>query len=280
MKFTFLMENKTEKPGLVAEHGLSLYIETGKHKILFDAGASDLFMSNAKKLGIDLEEVDMAVVSHGHYDHTGGFPAFCRVNSKAPIFMQRNALRESYGTENGEIEEEPCGILWSDDELKEISSRIVFTDGPLKPDEDIYVTGTIPVGEDFEPTEKFYVRERRPDGDRYIEDDMSHEQCLVIREDDEIYIFSGCSHRGVGNAIAACREIFPCEDIRALVAGMHLYSAGPEVREATVRSVIEEDIVEVLPVHCTGIEGICMLKTVMGDRCRVAGAGDTYDSRL
>ncbi|MCI7145708.1 MAG: MBL fold metallo-hydrolase [Clostridiales bacterium] len=277
MKFTFLMENKTEKPGIVAEHGLSLYIETGEHRILFDAGASDLFVSNAGKLGVDLSEVDLAVVSHGHYDHTGGFPAFCRINSKAPVFMQRNALRESYGTENGEIEEDPCGILWSDDELKEISSRIIFTDGPLMLTENIYVTGTIPVGEDFLPTEKFYVRERRPGGDTYAEDDMSHEQCLVVREDDGIFIFSGCSHRGVDNAIAACRSIFPGEKVRALVAGMHLYSAGPEARESVVRRVTEEDIDEVFPVHCTGIEGICMLKAAMGDRCHAAAAGSTYE---
>ena len=114
MRFRFLMENKTDGPGCIAEHGLSIYIETQGRRILFDTGASGLFVQNAEKLGVDLGRVDDVVISHGHYDHTGGVPAFCDCNKTAPIYIHKNAFHETYGLEqNGEWEKEPCSIRWT-----------------------------------------------------------------------------------------------------------------------------------------------------------------------
>ncbi|MDD4199935.1 MAG: MBL fold metallo-hydrolase, partial [Eubacteriales bacterium] len=93
MKFSLLIENKTDNPGIIAEHGLSVYIETQGKKILFDAGVSNLFAVNAANMKVDLAAVDFAVISHGHYDHTGGFPMFHKINPKAPIYIHRNSLR-------------------------------------------------------------------------------------------------------------------------------------------------------------------------------------------
>ena len=76
MRISFLSENKTNNPGICAEHGLSIYIETDEMNILFDAGASDMFAENAQKMGIDLRNADFCVISHGHYDHTEGVPYF------------------------------------------------------------------------------------------------------------------------------------------------------------------------------------------------------------
>ncbi len=92
------MENKTYKEGIKAEHGLSIYIETDEMNILFDAGATDSFLSNAGSLGIDLARVDMAVISHGHYDHTGGFPGFCRVNKKLPYMSTETPFADPSDT--------------------------------------------------------------------------------------------------------------------------------------------------------------------------------------
>ena len=99
MRFRFLMENKTDGPGCLAEHGLSIYIETQGRKLLFDTGASALFADNAKRLKVDLEEVEALIISHGHYDHTGGVPEFCRINKIAPIYIHEDAFYETYGME-------------------------------------------------------------------------------------------------------------------------------------------------------------------------------------
>ena len=120
MKFKFLVENKTDNPGVKAEHGLSVYIEADDKKILFDAGATELITDNARAMGVDLAAVDLAVVSHGHYDHTGGFPAFCKVNSSAPIYIHKNAFRKSYGLTKGSLKKDPSGIRWSTEERKVI----------------------------------------------------------------------------------------------------------------------------------------------------------------
>ena len=273
MKFKFLVENKTDNPGVKAEHGLSVYIEVDDKKILFDAGATELITDNARAMGVDLAAVDLAVVSHGHYDHTGGFPAFCKVNSSAPIYIHKNAFRKSYGLTKGSLKNGPSGIRWSTEERKVIEKRMILTDGPLYITENICITGTVPFADGFRPTEKFYYDY---DG-KMTEDDMSHEQCLVIRQPEGLYVFSGCSHRGVISALNVSKTMFPGEHVAALVAGMHLYSASEEDRKRVVEQVAAEGIDKVMPVHCTGIKAICDLKSRMGEACVVATAGDVYD---
>ncbi|MDO4546000.1 MAG: MBL fold metallo-hydrolase, partial [Bacillota bacterium] len=215
--FKFLVENKTDNPGIMAEHGLSIYIEAKGKKILFDAGATDLLVANSEMMGADLAQVDLAVVSHGHYDHTGGFPAFCRINENAPIYIHKNAFRESYGYEGDRLEDITCGIRWSKEQRDIIGKRLILTDGPVKITEDIRVTGTVPYAEGFFPTERFFYYGE--DGKELMEDDMSHEQCLVIREPEGLYIFSGCSHRGAVSALECGKSMFPGEPVAVFVAG-------------------------------------------------------------
>ncbi|MDD4200273.1 MAG: MBL fold metallo-hydrolase, partial [Eubacteriales bacterium] len=163
-------------------------------------------------------------------------------------------------------------IEWNEEELTELTPQLIFTDGPAEIAENIRITGTVPVGDDFRPTEFFYCK----DGMNLIDDDMSHEQCLVIREPEGLYIFSGCSHRGVINSINAGKAMFPGERVAVLVAGMHLYSSTDEDRKRVVEEIVAEKMDMVMPVHCTGIKAICDLKTKLEDRCFVATAGDEY----
>ena len=273
MKIQFLIENKTEKEGILAQHGLSVWIEAAGKKILFDAGATDAFAANARRMQVDLAEADLAVVSHGHYDHTGGFPAFCRINGTAPVYIHRNAFRKSYGLEEGKLEEVTCGIRWTDQELEDLRDRLVYTDGLVTITPDIVISGTVPYAEGTVPTETFYYYD---DDGQLTPDDMSHEQILVIRESKGIYVFSGCSHRGVISALKAARQIFPGEPVAALVAGMHLYGASAVERENVIAQLKMEETSKILPVHCTGIRAICDLKQAFGDDCLIGMAGDVF----
>lgn len=274
MKFKILVENKTDNSGIMAEHGLSIYIEAHGKKILMDSGSTDIFLKNAQKMGVDISAVDLAVVSHGHYDHTGGFPAFCRVNSKAPVYMHKNGFRASYGMKNNALRSNTSGIRWNEEERADVEKRMIFTDGPVEINENIKLSGPIETEPDFEPTGKFYYKDSSGE---LAEDDMSHEQCLVIREETGIYVFSGCSHRGAVSAIRAGKKMFPGEKVNAFIGGLHLYNSGKEEREDVIEQLAAEDAEKIIPLHCTGIEGVCDVRNRFGDRCIIASAGDSFD---
>ena len=276
----FLVENKTETDKCDAEHGLSILIETPEQKILFDAGASsDLMVKNARNLGVDLSDVDVAVVSHGHFDHTGGFPAFARENSKAKIMIHPEALAESYGTEDGKIDAIPCSILWDPAEKKLLEPRLAFVTKPVWLWADAVISGPIPGLPEEKQTESFYIK--KADG-MMVRDTMVHEQFLAIRtrtekgEPNGIVLFSGCSHGGIFGVIQYAKTFFPNEPIRVLVAGMHLYHASAQERNKVLERLEKEGIETILPVHCTGLDAICQFHSRLGDRCPVATVGKKY----
>lgn len=185
MKITVLTENTTCK-NLPVEHGLSLYIETNGHTVLFDAGQTPLFSENAKTLGVDLSRVDIAVLSHGHYDHGGGLAAFLDINRKAPVYLDRHAFGEHY---NGE---RYIGL----DKALIGSPRFVFTSGITKIADGLTLY-------DCAEREKLvdlgsFGLNMKQDG-RLVPDDFRHEHYLLVEENGKRILISGCSHRGIIN---------------------------------------------------------------------------------
>ena len=268
-----LVENKTYQDNCLAEHGLSLYIDLDGRKILFDTGKSDMMIHNARQMGVDLSEIDVAVISHGHYDHTGGVPAFCDINRTAPVIIHKNAFKQTYArVGEGELSKKNCGIRWAPDAIKE---RLVLSDGAIFIDDNTAVSGSIPPQDGFEPGMKFYENDNRG----LVLDGMEHEQFLAFRGDDGIYLFCGCCHLGVMSGIHYAQRLFPDEKIQVLVAGMHLMYTPTEEIETLIDRIEESGVQTVVPLHCTGLFATGLLKNRLKDRCILLNTGDSYHWR-
>ena len=199
MKIVTLLENTACREGLRADHGLSLYIETPRHKILFDMGPNSDFLANAQALGVDLAAVDTAVLSHGHYDHGDGLPAFAR-HARAEVLIHMDAFGDFYAVEEGK---EPR-YIGLDPDLWQIESRVLPTGGLLRLDEELTLFAD--EGDDFPAlaaSSKIHVQT----GEGFQPDDFHHEQNLLIQAGGKAVLIAGCAHRGIVNILAGAYDL-------------------------------------------------------------------------
>ena len=236
MKLITLIENTTSSPALVCEHGLSLYMETGGKKILFDTGSTGAFAENAVALGVDLGAVDFAVLSHGHYDHGGGIARFLEVNSHAPFYVNQYAFEPHFNASGKDIGLDP-GLP---------RERMVFT-GDLQTLAPGITLCTVP----FLPTDTAGMTTL---GGQV--EDFRHEQYLLVEEAGRNFLISGCSHKGI---VAIAEHFRP--DI--LIGGFHFMKIQSE---SVLRAAGER--LKALPCqyytgHCTGQPQFDYLKTIL-----------------
>ena len=254
MKLVTLMENTSCREDLCCEHGLSLYLETGDHKILFDAGQSDVFAANAEKLSVDLQKVDIAVLSHGHYDHSGGLGRFLEINGTAPVYMSTWAFEPHYNAAGKYLGVDPSLQLSS--RIRLVAKKTALAEGIT-----LLRLETAPMD-----TTGLLVEEngeRKPD-------DFRHEQYLLLEEQGKRILISGCSHKGILNIMDAFRP-----DV--LVGGFHFMKMEEEglLRKAAEK-LLQYDTTYYTG-HCTGLKQYAFLKGVMGDRLHYISSGTVLE---
>ena len=276
-----LIENTQGENSCTPQHGLSFYIETKRHKILSDFGPGEDMLANAEKLGIDLKQVDIAVLSHGHYDHSGGLPAFARLNPDAAIYLHAKADKPYYSYDGKEKGYRYIGIASEIMDLKQV--RLVSGDFVI--DEEVSgfcnLTGCmekqIAAGKDRSiPVTNRYLMIK--EGDTYTRDDFSHEQCLVIREDGKRVLISGCAHSGILNILDRYEEIYQ-DYPDAVISGFHLMKKKDYTDEECdeIRAIARE--LTTYPTrfytcHCTGLAAYDMLKEIMGEQLFYVHCGE------
>ncbi|MDO4185348.1 MAG: MBL fold metallo-hydrolase [Bacteroidales bacterium] len=259
MKWTVLVDNRTNNPALDTEHGLSILLETERFRILLDTGASDMLIRNAEKMGIDLRAVDYVFISHGHSDHAGGLKHFMAINDKAKIIVSPEAISGKFYSKRGHLHS--ITTAWPnipDERLLEVSETCEIADG-------LHVIACIqqvhpkPIG-----NQNLYVE---TDEGNFFLDDFRHELALYT----EGFLFTGCAHSGLENILSACP--YP---VRTVVGGFHLldgYESDEELTALTQRLKAKYSDTHFFTSHCTGNHVFEVMKNQMGEYLQAFSCG-------
>lgn len=261
MKIINLIEDTKGNENCLYEHGFSVYIETKKHKLLVDTGATDAFIKNAGVLGVDLTKVDTVIISHGHYDHTGGLLSFSDINPNAKIYIQESAKGAFYNYRNQE--EKYIGM----DERIFNLSQVTFLESDLKIDDELFLFTDV-TGRKLWPKGNEILKKKV--GREFIQDDFCHEQYLVVTEGDEKVLVSGCAHNGILNILEKYKEIYHALPTR-VISGFHMMKKNDYTKEDTEMIKETACILSDTPTiyysgHCTGEYPLKLLKNVLKEK--------------
>lgn len=252
MKVISLVENISNSD-LKAKHGLSLYIETKKHKILFDLGPDGTLFDNAKKRNVDLSKVDIVIISHGHLDHGGALDKFLKINSTAKIYTQRKAFEPHYNK-----------VLFFKfnvglDKKYESHSQVILVDGDYIIDDELSLFIVKDISKCHSTANDVLY-------DSNGKDDFSHEQNLIIKEN-QILLIMGCGHAGVVNILNKAKLYQP----KVCIGGYHLYN--PLTKKCVSAALLDEISIELnnykniqfYTCHCTGKRAFKYLSNKMSN---------------
>lgn len=263
MKITVLCENTAKNESFIAEHGLSLFLECEGGKILFDMGQTDAFSKNAEQLGVCLDDVDLAILSHGHYDHGGGIGRFFALNAHAPLYLSGSAFGEHYHGKERYI-----GL----DRSLLHSPRIRFVGEDISLGEGITLLSCA----ERQPTEPIRAAGLTvKEGGVFLPEEFLHEQYLLVEEAGKRILVSGCSHRGVCNILQwFSPDVF--------IGGLHLSGLDPtDPLDAQTLDAVADRMQRsgalFLTGHCTGEASYRYLRARLGDRIRAISTGDRVE---
>jgi 7,8-dihydropterin-6-yl-methyl-4-(beta-D-ribofuranosyl)aminobenzene 5'-phosphate synthase len=272
MKVRVLVEDTVSSAEYRGEHGLSLYIETQRHRLLFDFGQSALFCDNAEKMGVDVGKVDTAILSHGHYDHGGGMSAFLRRNERADVLVRARAFDPHLSVRaGGQIAD--IGL----DAALEHHPRVKTTHAVQVLDDELTVFSGVRRGALWPPANRTLLSAaagvRAPDG-------FCHEQNLIVTEDGADVLFTGCAHNGIASILeAACA--LRGRPPRAVVGGFHLVlkedpDGGDAAFAARVAEALRAYDADFYTGHCTGAGGVRLLGAMIGPRVHPLATGLSF----
>lgn len=273
MTITVLVENTTDRPDLITEHGLGLHIAWQGRSLMMDFGHKGAILPNAQALGVDLSAVAFGVLSHGHFDHGGGIAAFREKNPAAPIFVHRHAFRE-YRAERMDGTKEYIGLdpaLRQDENIRLTEGVTELGDGALVFDG---ITGRMLYSRANDS-----LLEKSESGFR--RDGFTHEQALILPQGSGYVLFGGCAHNGIVNVMERAMQVWG-KAPDAVLSGFHL--ADPTSQRgydpdltAAIAERLRQYPTRYYTGHCTGLAAYGVLKNAMGDQVDYAACGNVLD---
>ena len=268
MEIRILAENTTKYENLIAEHGLSVYGKSGEISFLADFGQSESTWKNAELLGIDLAEIQLAFLSHAHYDHSGGLFSFAQINKTAPIYMSRYATAPCYNIRDDRY----IGV-----------DRNIFHLPQIKYVEECRIDKQFSVFA-VHSKNKYIPRGNRILGiqtdNGIIADDFRHELNLVFEENNKYFLYSGCAHNGILNILDSFESIYHCQP-DYVFGGFHLMKKT-EYDKSEIEEIqdlareLKHTKTKFYTGHCTGLPAYDILKNILGEQLCCISCGDIF----
>lgn len=266
---TILVDNSAGDDRLRAEHGLSLLIRGGQRQYLFDAACSaDALSHNAAVLDVDLHRLDGVILSHGHYDHTGGLSALAGSDRALSVFAtHRNAFGRRWSAKPGQpLKDVSCPHAI--EHLGRSGLSLCLVGEPAMVEPWLILSG--PIGGPPPGTESFFVQS----GDDILPDAFDDELFAMVRAGDGWVVVTGCCHKGLANTLRKARFLAHGQPIRAIVGGLHLRKAHRGRIEEVVEMLDTYGRPHLYPCHCTGPAATAYLEELIDDRVHPVRGGD------
>jgi 7,8-dihydropterin-6-yl-methyl-4-(beta-D-ribofuranosyl)aminobenzene 5'-phosphate synthase len=267
---TALCENTAGMDGFLGEWGLSFLIEDGTNTVMLDTGTSISAVHNADTLGIDLSKVDKIVLSHGHYDHTGGLrEVLHRMHKEIEIVAHPDIWQEKYSRRTGKSDRY-IGIPFQRAELESLGARFNLTDKPTRISENIITTGEVPMTTEYESVDSFLMLK---DSSGYKHDPVMDDQAVILKSEQGLIIVLGCAHRGMINTIYHAQNLTGIDKIHAVIGGSHLIGASEEQLWQSIAALRELEVQKLGLCHCTDLPVISVLAQEFADSFMFIKAG-------
>jgi len=276
IKITVLVEDRSSRPEIRAEHGIALLLEFGGERWLFDTGQSGLVVDNARGLGIDLKNINGIILSHGHYDHTGGLKSVLDKTGEMDVYAHPGIFLERFRLEkSGQLS--PIGIPFPRHLLEESGGRFSLAETGREISPGIYLSGEIPRLTSFEQGDPLLVVK---EGYRSIPDPFIDDQFILLDDDDGVIMITGCCHSGLINSLIEVRKLYPGKRIKAIIGGLHLRAADPEKLSMVIGRLQPFVPEEIIAGHCTGERAETALSGAFGSRFHSLTGGGTFKLNL
>ena len=278
MKVVILIDNNPDPEGkFLTEHGISIYFEADRLKWLFDVGASPDFAINARKMGIEIEDIDYLILSHAHRDHTGGLEYFLRRNKKARVIMAPASNDRLFVSYRKQIKHD---ITINYKIVSDLADRFIFAESNLSLSANVTIIQNIPK---IYPLPKANCLLFGSDENGEYPDDFRHEIALTVRVNEGIVLFSGCSHHGILNILRAASQIYKGEKLVATIGGTHLLDSDWFDHFETTDEIsgLANTIAHLYPNmrlitgHCTGKLAKQQFSTILSDCFQLFHSGTT-----
>ncbi len=261
MRITTISENTAGQSGVLAEWGLSVLVETGEKSILLDAGAGISAPENLESLGIDTGKIGKIVLSHGHYDHTGGLQLLLgKLQREIEIVAHPDVFSAKYNRRQGKPEKY-IGIPFKREELESLGARFTLSKDPVEVAPDILTTGEVPLVTDFEHIDPAFQLKTDTG---WAPDTFTDDMALVIKAPGGLVVILGCAHRGMINTLYHARNITGVQKVQMVLGGSHLKDSSDEDVWQAVSALNEMGVKTLGLSHCTGMRATMILAQTYG----------------